>query len=365
MVLFREFWESGKFALEAKRAEECAQRQKASTGLDAFLPDFGETGISENSKEILRQLRPKRGQETGRWLREISPRKNEPEAKPSVFSKADTIEDTVVWMDALFSQFADLSYEYNKSAYGSDLLISCTPPAISERTSTDEWYRSSTKTFQGRLTTKQWALIVRGVNTKIDIFILPTAALLAFSAGQLNDDAYPPFTALVRSLDSGEWTIGGEAVPFSSVSNLAKELLGDLIRVSSGVMAQSELFSRVAAPPALGENLAVGYDSAPAKVYDGSEQSVAAIHDSDSDTITMADACDLVDSIVEQDLIRLYAKAAACQPSSAHANTMRLQISAIEIFRVRMSEAFEQYALNILPFSTEVVERPASEDVTS
>ncbi len=60
------------------------------------------------------------------------------------------------------------------------------------------------------------------------------------------------------------WAIQGEEASLATVPALAKELFGDLIRMSSGKMEKSELFSRSSEQPKLGENVAVGYSQAPA-----------------------------------------------------------------------------------------------------
>jgi hypothetical protein len=356
MGIFRELWASGKFVIkDQKEAEGLNERESRQQAEAVSL----ERGRAERSKAILGQLKPRRGQETGRWLREMAPRKEEPELMVAGFNKADSIDDTVVWMDALFNEFSNLSYEFNKSAFGSDLLISLTRPSIAEMKSTEEWYRSGSSTCQGRLTTTRWALILRGVNNKIDIFLLPCSMLLAFTAGQLDDSSYPPYTELTRSPDAQFWTVGGEQVPFSTVSLFAKELLGDLIRVSSGVMAQSEIFAPESTPPVLGTNLAMGFDKSVLK-NDFQHLEPATI---ESDKSTMVLACDMVDQIVHRDLKRLYAEAAAWSPSSSTANNVRVQISAIESFRVKMIEAFEQYALITLPLEFETCESASADDL--
>jgi hypothetical protein len=354
MGIFRELW-AGKFVLKDQREAESVNSGESQQRSEAVSL---EPGISEMSKAILGQLKPRRGPETGRWLRQMAPRKEEPELIVTGFDKADSLDETVVWMDALFNEFSNLSYEFNKSAFGSDLLISLTRPTIAETKSTEEWYRLSNRTCQGRLTTIHWALILRGVNSKIDIFLLPSSRVLAFTAGQLEDSSYPPYTELTRSPDAQFWTVGGEQVPFSAVSLFAKELLGDLIRVSSGVMAQSELFAPENTPPVLGKNLAMGFDkSVLQNDFHRSEPAT------DADNLTMVLACDMVDQIVHRDLKRLYAEAAAWSPSSNTANNVRVQISAIESFRVKMIEAFEQYALITLPLESETFESASADDL--
>ena len=55
------------------------------------------------------------------------------------------------------------------------------------------------------------------------------------------------------------WNVGGTPVTSDMIEPLAKELFGDLIRVASGTMSESELFAHPATELKLGETLAVGY----------------------------------------------------------------------------------------------------------
>jgi hypothetical protein len=239
-------------------------------------------------------------------------------------------------------------YEFNKSAVGSDLLISYMGPTISvkNKNSKDDWYSPDSRTYQGRMMTREWALIVRGRDQSVTVLLLPAVMVLAFMAGQVPEDEFPPFMELLRSTETKMWTLAGESIPSAAVPSLAKELLGDLIRVSSGVMAEKELFSGRNEQSKLEENLAVGCVQEAPPPQPSAQQSQPEPND-----MSMPDAFDIIDGIVDCELKRLYGEAASMQSTSVNADSIRKRISGIEIFRVTMLEAFGQYTKLTSPMS--------------
>ena len=319
MGKFSDLWASGKFAIKARAEQDERDQSEAAHIFQELSPEIG---VPEGTKAIFDALKSKRGQETGRWLRELSGAE-QPTANQVVESStgsaaaawANTFDETVVWVDAIFKEFADLAFEFNKTAIGSDLLVSYDNPQLFEKKSDAVWYKPVTRTYQGRLTTRQWALIIRGLDTNISVLLLPASMLLAFSGGQITDAEYPPFMQVSRGQD-GSWSIGGETVTIAAVPHLAKELLGDLIRLSSGMMNESELFAKSSDKPVFNGNLAVGYKGQPAPASAASQAATPAAApqqraldagETDTQNLSIHDACDIVDEIVEfgaQALIR-------------------------------------------------------------
>lgn len=354
MGRFRDLWASGRFMANANSAQPTPaddHPQPSASDAIALGQDIGpEYAISENSRNILAALSTRRGQETGRWLMGLQSEAGTSGAAASSAAGAgagaagagaatgggggSAFEEIVALIDSIFKEFAELSFEFNKSAVGTELMVGWEQPELSEKKTDEVWYRPVEKTYSGRLTTRQWAMVVKGSDKKISIYLLPSSMLLAFSFGQ--DDKASPFMEIVHA-GPGQWTIGGENAPMTGIYALAKELLGDLIRVSSGVMSEDELFApHSAEKPALGQNLAVGFDAA---------QQQAASHKvrSDIDQMDMHDACDIVDHIIDKELQALYQKAKAAAPGSGDTDSLRKQISAVENFRIKMLDAFEEY----------------------
>ena len=340
MGRFRDLWTSGKFFLKARENDDAALRQNALANYQERSPELA---VPDRSLTVLEALKTRRGVETGRWLRELNPVASPPVQISAPVSDTNVFEDVVVLVDLLFSEFVELAYEFNKSAIGTELLVSCLKPTVFAHAGGDEWYRSSVNIYQGRLTTKEWTLITRGGNGKVAIFLLPSPMWLAFTAGQVSEKDYPPFMELIQ-FPEGIWKLAGEQVALSAVKRLAKELLGDLIRVSSGVMAESELFSRGSSLPSLGETVAIGF--LPGEPVIEAESGTAPIVLAG---IGMPEACDIVDGIIDRELKRLYLEAVSLKSTSSGADAVRKHISAVEGFRIKMLEAFEEYTELTLP----------------
>jgi len=342
MGRFRDLWASGKFEIKEKAQFEEFRKQEAVDLMQELSPDA---------------LKSKRGAETGRWLSSLVPESAIQAQQPRETTGSSAFEEIISWMDKLFKQFSELTYEFNKSAVGTDLLISYEKPQVHEKKSDEVWYKPVTKTYQGRLTTRQWALVIRGRDAKISIFLLPAGMLIAFNSDQVSEEEVAPFMEVIHT-PAGVWTISGETAPEETIPHLAKEILGDLIRVSSGVMSDSELFDAHDQNPTLGENLAVGFErKAPATVTPSAMAPDTSVN---AEEMHVSDACDIVDGIVELELKALYEKATKILPGSPDAGDVRRQISAVETFRIKMMDAFEEFTRNTQGVK-EPAKRPAPE----
>jgi hypothetical protein len=354
MGKFSDLWATGKFIKRDREASVRRQEQDAVSLMQDFSPEIA---VPESTKVIFEALRSRRSQETGRWLNNLATASSdslEPLVTSAPPANLNAFEDVVMSINLLFKEFGDLAYEFNKTAVGSDLMISHDAPTILEKKNDDVWYRPVTKSYQGRLTTRQWALLVRGEDKKISVFLLPAAMVLAFTAGADADNQYRPFMEFVRSPEKGSWTIGGEEISLTTVPNLAKELLGDLVRVSSGVMSESELFSKNSDKPKLGQNMAVGYAVPPSVQTE--RQAPSNIDEQD---LSVHDACDLVDAALNRELNRLYSQASALKADAAGAEVLRKQISAVQAFRTKITDAFEDFTHAAITLSGNEPEKSA------
>ena len=339
---FRDMWTSGKFAIERKQKDKLNERdeKEAIAALKELIP--------QNSKQVYSDLQTRRGAETGRWLKELSgeiPHDKSAEVwQQAQSSAADTFESVRIWMDALFQEFASLTYGFNENAVGGDLFVSTERPSVFETKDDTVWYKPVSKNFQGRLATRFWSLAVKGDEKRIAIYLFPNEMVLGFKSGVDGDDVIPPILVAEPANISGRasWKIQGEEAAITMMGPLAKELFGDLIRVASGKMEQSELFnSHKAGAPKLGENVAVGYEGA-AHEATGAEAHPA--RNINIDGYSLSDACDILDKVIDRELQRIYKEAASAQPGTPQAASSRKQISAIEAFRMKVVDAFQNYS---------------------
>lgn len=347
MGRFNDLWASGKFALKRSQEVDESRMQEARARAQELSPDLI---IDPDSREIFDALRAKRGQETGRWLNGLVPANVEKPAEVQA-ATVTAFEDVNKWIDQLCEQFVELAYEFNKKAIGTNLYISYEKPKLFEKRDEDIWYKPVDKTYKCRLTTRDWALIVRGHDSKIAVFIVPSSMVIAFDNDSVGEDEIPHFMEIQRTTGSGgdiTWLIGGVATTLGSISPLAKELFGDLVRVSSGVMTEAELFSDHKTPT-LGENIAVGYQQQVASQSKASDSVSESGSNSEAGDVArssehvISKACDIVDEIIDQELKSLYASASGYQPGTPEASSVRQQISATETFHTKILDAFKEY----------------------
>lgn len=336
MGRFKDLWATGKFATLTGKEEP---RFKNSETLTPFEKKTAQLTEANSSNTILTTLKSRRGEETRRWLQNLVPAKAE-QRKPRQAGDGDfDFSELVSWINSLFKEFDELVFVFNKTAMSTDFVVSYNGPKVLENQSDDAWLRSSDRIYQGRLTTKQWGLVVRGKDKKISIIMLPSTMVLAFNVGEVSEADFSPFMEIMFSDEQGYWTVGGEPLPAEAIPYLAKELFGDLVRVSTGVMSESELFATRQDQLQPGENTAVGYVLPQSKIADTTH----AMQSHDLDTVNIFEACDLVDHVVDREVKRLYQEIEKQNPVSPASADLRKQISDWQALRTKMLAAFEEF----------------------
>lgn len=217
---------------------------------------------------ILESLRKKRGAETAEWLNSLTGT-NQTAAIAGSASAAPTNEyehQLLQWLDKLFDQFELYAARFNNTAQGTDLIITCTR-AGQTNNHADETVNNNLaeKIYEGHLVTRFWAMLLRGTVEAISVFIFPAEVLLGFSLHKIDESPYSPLLVIESCWQDNQlaWHIGGTCITQNQIPLLAKELFGDLIRVASGKMSESELFAHPLQELNLGETLAVGYKVPP------------------------------------------------------------------------------------------------------
>ncbi|CAN5267846.1 hypothetical protein BH10CYA1_BH10CYA1_36470 [soil metagenome] len=346
MSRFRDMWVSGKYAIDRKsKGEVDVRSEKEAAQLMHQL-------IPEESKAIYSDLSARRGSETGKWLKSLAG--DAPAAAESWVqaqsNASDSFEEARVWIDALFQEFGTLTYGFNDKVIGTDLFVSCEKAQVVETRDDDIWYHPVVKTIQGRVATRFWCLYVKGNEEKISIYVFPSELTIGFKAGQVSDDQAPPFLVAEHKNLGGRniWAIQGEEASLATLPALAKELFGDLIRMASGKMESSELFSRTSEQPKLGENVAVGFSQASPAALAPEQVSL------NIDETHLHEACDVLDKVIERQLQKLYQATSSLSPGSPQADQARRKISAVTTFRSKIVDAFENFAKE----SHSIIEEP-------
>lgn len=216
------------------------------------------------SQQILAQLQPRRQAETMSWLNSLSDDVLGTSSAQTQKQKDEAKRQLHKWVDTLFNCFDDMAKAFNQSAQGTDLVVSCEPPtwpdAYSQHTAVPN--RQDIE-FRGHLATRYWALILRGYQGKVSVFLMPAANLLGFRNNVIKEADFPPFMDIETSYENDQvvWKSSGHEISFEMLPTIARELLGDLVRVASGKMSEDELFGHYHEELKLGKNVAVGYQS--------------------------------------------------------------------------------------------------------
>jgi hypothetical protein len=172
----------------------------------------------------------------------------------------------VNWIERIFDEFVRCADEFNKTNTDQSLFVNVYRPEYKYESSTYDTYVPNAKisVFKGHISTNKWGMLVQGHGTTIEIFVVPAENLLRLTLNDLRDTGFPPLMVITAVLVNGqpEWHIEEEVVSFHKLPLLGKELFGDLIRIASGKMNDSELFADYSKGLKLGETVAQGYSQA-------------------------------------------------------------------------------------------------------
>jgi hypothetical protein len=268
---------------------------------------------AKKSSQMIENLKKYRGEETGKWLSmmqrdpSLIP-KPSPKSTIADVDRRDTLDEApytppvsaqyttmsyqlddltakvggasasgamLNWVNKLFAEFAVQAAAFNSSAQGTHLVVTVHAPEIEWQEAKLDEYTPEKKVsgFRGYLATLQWGMLIQGSASQIDVFIVPSEEILTFELHGLKQSGFTPFMTIDTSeIDTkGTWHIGGSAITFDTITLLAQELLGDLVRVATGSMNESELFAQPKSGLKLGETVAQGYP-APAPTRSASGQ---------------------------------------------------------------------------------------------
>ena len=261
------------------------------TNHSAPLPSTSELAASHS---VLDSLKKRRGLETAQWLNRLAgqisldqqlPAENKPssingsglnQTNPSSITGAGlpaqpSMQQAVLeWLEKMFDHFERYASRFNEKARGTDLIVNYSRPLGADKVNNQDLRDSNgnapsiDSVYEGHLSTRFWAMLFRGSLGKIEVFVIPAEVLLGFSTHQISESAYSPLLTIESDWQNGQlkWHIAQTVISIEQVPLLAKELFGDLVRVASGQMSESELFAHPMQELSLGENLAIGYQPA-------------------------------------------------------------------------------------------------------
>jgi len=310
------------------------------------------------SARILARLKERRGEETGKWLALMQdPTKIPPPAptptiedvdhrdvineapysppleaqytalfpddrgKPALVATATRakpkMNETVEWVNRLFDEFARQASQFNATASGTEVTVTVHAPEFTYESPDyavpDPEIKISV--FKGHIATMHWAMLVQGYNDRIDIYVIAADEILNFTLNDIRKSELSPFMTIESTLANSHrvWNVGGTTIAFETIPLLAKELLGDLIRIASGSMDESELFAHHSVPLKLGETVAQGFSPPqqtppPASVQNAAPQDIG--------SLASWSACDRLLKALDQDLAWMTSRLGSLDPST-------------------------------------------------
>lgn len=263
-----------------------------------FKPKSQPEEDANQSALMMERLKARRGQETGKWLalmensnqvlppsgpsptiEDVDQRETLDEAPyvPPLEAQSANLSDlgapdavpdgalenpTVAGVQKLFAEFQRQANEYNASA-DTQLLLQVHQPEFTFEESTYESRNSIQKinVFKGYIVAQHWAMLVQGYEDKVDIYIIAADEILNFTVNEIRKAGVTPFMTIESTMVDGKrlWNVSGTKISPDTLPLLAKELLGDLIRIASGTMSEEELFAEHQTGLKLGETVAQGY----------------------------------------------------------------------------------------------------------
>jgi len=134
-------------------------------------------------------------------------------------------------------------------------------PKFTFETPSFENPNSKISIFKGHVVAQHWAMLVQGYQERIDVYVIAADEILNFTLNDIRKSGLSPFMSVESSMEGDRrvWNIAGTPISLETIPFLSKELLGDLIRVATGTMDESELFTDLKTKLKLGETVAHGY----------------------------------------------------------------------------------------------------------
>lgn len=193
------------------------------------------------SDMILGGLKSRAGKETSSWLSNMAGKESvkdhiEQEAnasQPRHTGPAPTGKGSIVaWFDKIFDNLAQYEVEFNRAVSGTELAVSAERPDY-----------SNPEVFRGKVSTREWALVLRNRQGIIEGFFVPSDKMIAFS---INDKSFTRILQMKpgQSDDEPCYLVGDRGTPvlYSQLPYFSKQLFGALIRVAKGEGSDQEEF---------------------------------------------------------------------------------------------------------------------------
>jgi hypothetical protein len=213
------------------------------------------TGAPQLSDMILGSLKPRVGKETTKWVAGLTEDALEAAEQAARMQGVEmlTSSDQVPhkpphvaithFMDYLFDCFQQYEFEYNRSAPAPEMLISVDRPTTVVETLHHSLRATETRqVFRGRISTRQWTLLLRGHDNEMEGFLLPIDQLISFASEPTH---YTQFLRMTGEPDGDDmlWSVEGVEVSWDKIRSFGKQLFAALLHVAKTGMSEGLVFS--------------------------------------------------------------------------------------------------------------------------
>lgn len=213
------------------------------------------TGSANISDLILNSLTPRTGKETSKWIAKITDddsmhdaveaaaREQDAELLTSSPVRIPSRQDAVGFLDYLFDCFQQYEVPFNSNIGAPELQIHVDRPESVTETVREKFQPIHTlQVFRGRVSTRDWTMLVRAHNNVIEGWIIPIGQLITFSGGHSD---FTRFLLMQPTTREGvtTWQIDGLDVAWENIRSLAKLLFGALVKVARGESSPNDQFS--------------------------------------------------------------------------------------------------------------------------
>lgn len=182
------------------------------------------------------------GEETQRWLSVLdkSPSKADETIAPGHRGAERHLPMTGV-LDLLFDHLERYTFEFNKNPIAQKYKVQCERPKGLHEHSDFSKYSRKVQYAQGHLSTREWSLIVQGIEGEIEIYIIPGEFLIGFRPGQ---EQFNPYMQMYLEEVGGKsaWMVLDQPLGRDSMPKLARRLFGQLVKVAKKEASDSEKF---------------------------------------------------------------------------------------------------------------------------
>jgi hypothetical protein len=162
----------------------------------------------------------------------------------SIADQENAIKESMIGLiDQMFDVFQNCAYEMNKFATGTELELNWIRPFLSKEGSPTQHSLDNNLVviFSGRMSTRRWTMVIKGMLEGVQVFILPADKLIGFALSTSN---FRPFFMMEPACEglNVSWHINRSPLLREMFPVIQRELFNGLIRHATGEIEENECF---------------------------------------------------------------------------------------------------------------------------